>query len=225
MLYLITQIVLFLIAAYALGLLTGWALWRNHEPDTSDADARLTECTSKLDDARSTIRNLERKVASLQSEPTSHFPVPPAKEEPASGGPAAAAFLDDATPVEPPHETPADPDLVASGDGDAPEADAGTDPDDTDGPNPFSAVTGGLSSTDDPSPAYDDLKRISGIGATIERQLAEIGITTYRQIAHFTDEDIERVGAHIDFFPDRIRREGWVVQAAALHRETYGTQP
>ncbi|MEL6615122.1 MAG: hypothetical protein AAFQ43_05260, partial [Bacteroidota bacterium] len=87
------------------------------------------------------------------------------------------------------------------------------------------AVAAGFPPADDPSPAYDDLKRISGIGATIERQLAEIGITTYRQIAHFSDDDIERVGAHIDFFPDRIRREGWVVQAAALHRETYGTQP
>ncbi|OZC01682.1 hypothetical protein [Rubricoccus marinus] len=75
------------------------------------------------------------------------------------------------------------------------------------------------------SPAYDDLKRISGIGPAIESQLAEIGITTYRQIALFTDEDIDRVGAHIDFFADRIRREGWVVQAAALHRQTYGTAP
>ena len=71
-------------------------------------------------------------------------------------------------------------------------------------------------------PARDDLKRITGIGPVIERQLAQVGITTYRQIARFTDDDIERVGMHIDFFPDRIRREGWVDQAAALHRETHG---
>lgn len=234
MLYLITQIVFFLIAAYALGLLTGWALWRNHEPDTSEADTRLTECTSKLDDARSTIRNLERKVASLQSEPTSHFPVPGANVTPEPGaselgvsGPAAAAFIDDAAPTERAHETPADPDLVApeaSGESAAQSEGAAADDEapEAAGPDPFAAA---FPPADDPSPAYDDLKRISGIGATIERQLAEIGITTYRQIAHFTDEDIERVGAHIDFFPDRIRREGWVVQAAALHRETYGTQP
>ena len=44
------------------------------------------------------------------------------------------------------------------------------------------------------APAYDDLKRVSGIGPSIESQLAEIGVTTYRQIALFTDDDIERVG-------------------------------
>ena len=77
----------------------------------------------------------------------------------------------------------------------------------------------------EPEPERDDLKRISGIGPVIERQLGGIGITTYRQIARFTDEDIERVGTHIDFFPDRIRREGWVEQAADFHREKYDSEP
>lgn len=71
-------------------------------------------------------------------------------------------------------------------------------------------------------PGADDLQRIAGIGPFIEGKLAALGITRYRQIAAFSDADIERVGAAIDFFPDRIRREDWTGQAAALHRELYG---
>lgn len=67
----------------------------------------------------------------------------------------------------------------------------------------------------------DDLKVISGIGPVIEKQLAGIGVTTYRQIASFDVEDIERVQEAIDFFPGRIEREGWIAQAAKLHREKY----
>ena len=71
----------------------------------------------------------------------------------------------------------------------------------------------------------DDLKVISGIAAVIEKQLAGIGITTYRQIANFTQEDIERVNDAIEVFQGRIEREKWVPQAARLHREKYGTEP
>ncbi|MEM9664084.1 MAG: hypothetical protein AAF970_04065 [Bacteroidota bacterium] len=68
----------------------------------------------------------------------------------------------------------------------------------------------------------DDLKRIYGIGPYIEGKLAEIGITTFRQVAQFTDRDIDRVGQHIDFFPDRIRREGWLESARKFHFAKYG---
>jgi len=68
----------------------------------------------------------------------------------------------------------------------------------------------------------DDLKEISGIGPVIEKQLAGIGVTTYRQIADFDADDIERVQEAIDFFPGRITREDWLTQAATLHREKYG---
>ncbi|MEO0557665.1 MAG: hypothetical protein AAF170_05710 [Bacteroidota bacterium] len=68
----------------------------------------------------------------------------------------------------------------------------------------------------------DDLKAISGIGQIIEKQLAGIGVVTYRQIAAFDEVDIERVQEAIDFFPGRIVREGWIEQAESLHREKYG---
>ena len=69
----------------------------------------------------------------------------------------------------------------------------------------------------------DDLKGISGIGPVIEKQLAGIGVTTYRQIADFDADDVERVQEAIDFFPGRIERENWISQAATLHQEKYGS--
>lgn len=71
----------------------------------------------------------------------------------------------------------------------------------------------------------DDLKRISGIGQVIEKQLAGIGVTTYRQIANFTADDVERVNDAIEVFQGRIEREEWIPQAARLHREKYSSEP
>ena len=70
----------------------------------------------------------------------------------------------------------------------------------------------------------DDLKRISGIGPKIERQLAGIGVTTFRQIATFTPADVERVNDAIQVFQGRIEREDWIAQARDLHREDYGDE-
>lgn len=64
----------------------------------------------------------------------------------------------------------------------------------------------------------DDLKLISGIGPVIERKLNAIGIYTFKQISEFTPYAIEQVTAAIKFFPDRIGRDNWIGQAAALMR-------
>ncbi|MGD9703683.1 MAG: F0F1 ATP synthase subunit gamma [Acidimicrobiia bacterium] len=68
----------------------------------------------------------------------------------------------------------------------------------------------------------DDLEReIEGIGPVIGRRLADMGVTTFRQIAEWTDDDIERIGAELDF-PGRIEREDWVGQAKRAHQDKYG---
>ena len=63
----------------------------------------------------------------------------------------------------------------------------------------------------------DDLKRIKGIGPVLQEKLRRLGITSFRQIAEFTDSDIERVNGVLDF-PGRIEREKWVEQARDLTR-------
>ncbi len=64
--------------------------------------------------------------------------------------------------------------------------------------------------------AKDDLKLIKGIGPVMEQRLNELGVTTFRQLAGFTEHDIDRVSTAIAAFPGRIEREGWVGKAREL---------
>ncbi|HZQ60605.1 MAG TPA: hypothetical protein VFC24_04595 [Casimicrobiaceae bacterium] len=68
----------------------------------------------------------------------------------------------------------------------------------------------------------DDLKLIVGIGPVLERMLHQLGITTYRQIARWTERDIDEFDARLPEFPGRIRRDAWVTQARALHQSLHG---
>jgi predicted flap endonuclease-1-like 5' DNA nuclease len=60
-----------------------------------------------------------------------------------------------------------------------------------------------------------DLKRIRGIGVLIEKKLNALGVTSYEQVAGWTQSDIDKVSAHLDF-RGRIERESWVEQARIL---------
>ena len=70
--------------------------------------------------------------------------------------------------------------------------------------------------------APDDLEgEIDGIGPVIVRKLAGIGITTFRQVASWSTQDSESIGAQLDF-KGRIEREDWVGQAKQAHALKYG---
>ena len=62
----------------------------------------------------------------------------------------------------------------------------------------------------------DDLKRIKGIGPVMEGVLNALGVTTFRQLASFSPEDVERVSEAIGTFPGRIERDDWVGRARQL---------
>lgn len=70
--------------------------------------------------------------------------------------------------------------------------------------------------------APDDLKLIVGVGPVLERMLHQLGVTTYRQIARWSDRDVDEFDAKLHEFPGRIRRDGWVTQARALHQSKFG---
>lgn len=68
-----------------------------------------------------------------------------------------------------------------------------------------------------PAPAgADDLLLIKGLGPKIKALLADLGVTTFAQIAAWTDADIDRIDAQLGRFQGRIRRESWVEQAKLL---------
>jgi predicted flap endonuclease-1-like 5' DNA nuclease len=66
-----------------------------------------------------------------------------------------------------------------------------------------------------PPEAPDDLERIRGVGPVLRARLNKLGITTFAQIAAFSEADLERIDEVLDF-KGRIVREGWVEQAKAL---------
>ncbi len=63
--------------------------------------------------------------------------------------------------------------------------------------------------------AGDDLKVLSGVGPALEKKLHEAGVTTFAQIAAWTDADIADMDEKLSF-KGRIEREGWVEQAKEL---------
>ena len=72
------------------------------------------------------------------------------------------------------------------------------------------------------SDAPDDLEEeIDGIGPVIVKKLAAVGVTTFRQIASWSPEDVERIGEELAF-KGRIERENWIAQAKQAHAVKYG---
>ena len=61
----------------------------------------------------------------------------------------------------------------------------------------------------------DDLTRINGIGPVIHKDLNEMGVYNFSQIANFSQEDIDNVNVACDF-PGRIERDEWIPQARGL---------
>lgn len=70
----------------------------------------------------------------------------------------------------------------------------------------------------------DDLKQITGIGPVLEKTLNSLGITTFAQIGRFSAEDVQRVGASIHCFSDRIIRDDWIGGARRAYRRKYGSE-
>lgn len=69
-----------------------------------------------------------------------------------------------------------------------------------------------------PTPAStpDDLKRIKGLGPKMQALLTSLGITTYAQIAAWTDADLDDLDTKLGAFAGRPRRDSWVEQARLL---------
>ena len=62
----------------------------------------------------------------------------------------------------------------------------------------------------------DDLTRIKGLGPKIAALLAELGVTSFAQIASWSDDDVAEIDAKLGRFSGRISRDQWVMQARLL---------
>ncbi|MEM9578367.1 MAG: 50S ribosomal protein L21 [Pseudomonadota bacterium] len=66
-----------------------------------------------------------------------------------------------------------------------------------------------------PAAGADDLKQLSGVGPALEKKLIEGGVTSFAQIAAWTEEDVAAMDEKLSF-KGRIEREGWIEQAKEL---------
>jgi predicted flap endonuclease-1-like 5' DNA nuclease len=68
-----------------------------------------------------------------------------------------------------------------------------------------------------PVPASaDDLSRIKGIGPKLVALLGELGVTSFAQIAAWSEADVTRIDAQLGRFAGRITRDQWIEQAKLL---------
>ncbi|MEK9704701.1 MAG: 50S ribosomal protein L21 [Paracoccaceae bacterium] len=61
----------------------------------------------------------------------------------------------------------------------------------------------------------DDLKQLSGVGPALEKKLHAAGVTSFAQIAAWTDADVAAMDEQLSL-KGRIEREGWIAQAKEL---------
>jgi len=59
----------------------------------------------------------------------------------------------------------------------------------------------------------DDLTVVKGIGPFIQERLQGIGINTFEQIAAMTGSIEGNVNEAIEYFPGRVKRDEWALQA------------
>lgn len=67
-----------------------------------------------------------------------------------------------------------------------------------------------------PIPSADDLTRIKGLGPKIAALLGELGVTSFSQIAAWSEADVAAIDAQLGRFSGRITRDQWIAQAKLL---------
>ena len=64
----------------------------------------------------------------------------------------------------------------------------------------------------------DNLTQLKGVGPKLSARLAELGVTSFAQIAAWTEADIAAIDAQLGTFAGRATRDNWVEQAGYLAR-------
>ena len=62
----------------------------------------------------------------------------------------------------------------------------------------------------------DDLTRIKGLGPKLCRLLVDLDVTSYAQIAAWTDADLAEIDSRLGAFAGRPARDAWIEQAQFL---------
>ena len=191
--YLLTQMFLYMLATFLLGLLLGWLIWRYGQAASGDLDAlraqrdaiakerddlktNLDACRTRSERERETIEGLRADKIDLQTKLDSAHNT---KTAAAVAAPVAAPKVEEAP--------------VAPGQGTKPEG--------------LSGPRGGVP---------DDLKEISGVGPKLEKLLHKLGYYHFDQVAAWRTSEIAWVDENLEGFKGRVSRDNWVPQAKKL---------
>ena len=85
-------------------------------------------------------------------------------------------------------------------------------------PAPEPVVTPEPAPAPAPAPAADadDLSRIKGLGPKLKTILTGLGVTSFAQIAAWSEEDMARIDAQLGAFAGRPAKDNWIEQARLL---------
>jgi predicted flap endonuclease-1-like 5' DNA nuclease len=67
-----------------------------------------------------------------------------------------------------------------------------------------------------PPTSADDLSRIKGLGPKLKALLEGLGVTSFAQIAGWSQDDLIRIDAQLGTFAGRPERDNWIEQAKML---------
>lgn len=67
-----------------------------------------------------------------------------------------------------------------------------------------------------PDRPVDDLTRLKGVGPKLAALLAQLGVTSFSQIAAWTDADLALIDPQLGAFAGRPARDKWIEQARLL---------
>ncbi|MEW6635044.1 MAG: proton-conducting membrane transporter [Pseudomonadota bacterium] len=191
----------YMLLAFVVGVLVGWFLWGRLRGELDSLRGDLDRTRSERDRLRADLDACSRARTDLEGRLASTAKA--ASDKPAAAAPAAAMPTPAAAKASPAASAAAaKPATTKSA---APKA------------APRKAATPTAKAAGAPKAAGkgDNLRRLIGIGPVNEKLLKGQGVTTYAQIAAWTQADIERI-EHALQFGGRVEREHWVEQAKLL---------
>ena len=197
--YLLTQMFLYMLCTFLLGLILGWLLWRYGQRSSADYDVVVAErdalkkerhdlqtnldaCRARGATERETLEALRADKIDLQT----RLDGMESKRQSVPATPAAPAVA--STPVKAP---------VAS------TTFVGT----ASKPKGLNGPRGGKA---------DDLQEINGVGPKMEKLLYSLGYYHFDQIAAWTPAEAAWVDSNLEGFKGRASRDEWIKQARKL---------
>lgn len=224
MLVTILEIVVFMVAAAAIGLLLGWVL----RGSMGSEQAELAETRSQLRALKKTLREQQAaskaEVASSratsktqETSGSSKVPEEPPVEATKETTPeSATSQSSQQKPVAKAKATPAKSKSTAKSKTKSSRSKrkslAEREADQEAGKRAFAEVAARIGAAD----SEDNLTKIYGIGRRYAEMLNELGLHSYKQIAALKKADLKTLAAALGVLDDRIEQEDWVGSAKTL---------